>query len=59
MRPKGMEDLAACSAREQPQRKETSIALQKDSGSQSHPSEFSEKRRKEDARWGERPEREG
>ena len=47
MRPKGMEDLAAFSAREQQQRKEreTSIPLQKDSESQSkrqsHPSKLS------------------
>ena len=46
-----------------PLQKETSIPLQKDSGSQSrkqsHPSELFENRRKDDARWGERPGREG
>ena len=61
MRPKGREDLAAFSAREvkeEQQRKETSIPLQKDSGSQNHPSEISENQRKGDACWGERPKRE-
>ena len=47
MRPKGTEDLAAFSAREvkratAEEKKETSIPLLKDSGSQSHPSELSE-----------------
>ena len=37
--------------------KETSIPLQMDSESQSHPSELSENWRMGDARWGERPER--
>ena len=67
MQPKGMEDLVAFNAREvkRPRRKEkeTSISLQKDSGSQSrrqsHPSKLSENRRKEDACCGKRLEREG
>ena len=46
MQLKGMEDLAAFSAREvkraAAEEKETSIPLQKDSGSQSHSSKLSE-----------------
>ena len=70
MRPKRIEDLAAFSAREvkraaaeERKRDEYCDGLLMDSESQcrrqSHPSELSENCRKGDARWGERPEREG
>ena len=68
MRPKGMEDLAAFIAREvkraaaeERERDEYSSAEGQWSQSrrQSYPSELSENLNKGDARWGERPEREG
>ena len=68
MRPKGMENLSTFSAREvkraaAEERERYEYSSQKDSKSQSrrqsHPSELSENGRKEDACWGDRPEREG
>ena len=68
MRPKGMEDLAAFSAREvkraaAEEKEETSIPLLRDSENQSrrqsHSSKLSKSCRKGEARWGDRPQREG
>ena len=68
MRPKGMEDLAAISARklkraaaEEREREESfSVEGQRESKQkQSHPNELSENRKKGNVRWGKKPEKEG
>ena len=68
MRPKGMGDLAAFSAREvkrvaAEERERDEYSIQTDSESQSkkqsHPSELFENKKRGNACWGERSEREG